>query len=40
MVVVFQREHLERWEADAVSLDEEGFSEDYFPLWGVTDTDD
>ena len=37
---MFQREYLERWEADAVSLDEEGFSEDYFPLWGVADTDD
>lgn len=37
---MFQREYLERWEASAVELDEEGFSEDYFPLWGVADADE
>ena len=32
--------YLERWELDAVELDDEGVSEAYFPLWGLTDTDE
>ncbi len=37
---MFQRGYLEEREAELVSLDADGVSEAYFPLWGVADTDE
>ena len=39
-MTMFSWEHMQEWEARTVSLNDQGESEAYFPLWGIVDVDD